>query len=762
MNKTQKIVGIVLVLALLILSTVSVSALDASSNVSPFKAFLNNIFHSQSFTITGTHLGCGGAGGNAQYAWTVDSGKKLDGSQGVSTGSASAPDLSNFGTVMIDMWTNGWTPFLETRNFLTYDTCGTGPCNIQLYVCPYFEPTSQTDCNVIGGTFTSVTCPIWPGRTTSGGTPITAYKCPTETVMPYYKSSYTYCSEAVATHDCYYKPSGSSTCNVNPYSGVTSCSQVGSPLGYYNGQKLFEDRATCEASTCTPNNCASTTCAGQTCSDGCGGTQTGTKDCSTTCTPDNSGAANVCTTATFTNNCGTTMPGTKTDGECSEVVIDPDRLKSTIEFTVLEGPTTQDVLWSKWYATSPIPFKIAVHNYGALPQTFKVEAGFYTQDYAKDVAKLPTNNLFSLFGAVNQVENCVGSEGFIKTQEVTLNGLETKIIEIDQQPLFAYMTKPVNSYDLEGINLVAYIGIYKQCCNKLTGFEGCAPNTGGFLKDINGKEMYWTNWNFHIGDSMSTGTENIVCSDGRKFGELQYSYFGADIIKITKDYTGPDGCISYVFYNETGVDINATENQGTIKLSDIKKISIRSEDLEYKTNPELLLSACVDSKECLTEANLTAACIPISKLREQGLISQAKQTSFLEDSKTTIDSAVKGATFGGIAGWALCTITIGAASGGTLLAPAAVGCASAGALIGTGAGYIVSQNAIDAKNQDVLLEALSTKSASSVGICTATTQASYCKYTSWAAFFPITKNDCTDVLIITFGAVVLLALLFKR
>jgi hypothetical protein len=255
----NKKLSLTLAISILLISVFSMSFVVAETQVasdseSSLTHFWNNLIHSTgTYSIVGTNRGCGGTGGTVNYQWSVDSGKKLDGSQGVLSGTAPSSIPPNS---LIDIFTNGWTPFVETANFLTFDTCGS-TCNLQLYTCAHPEPSSPADCSSWNlGNYNSVTCPLWAGRTNSAGQALTVYQCPTETGIPFYKSSYNYCSP-INFKRCYYKPIGASVCNYYDYQGVTSCSQVGSPLGYYNGRPLFDTQTTCDGSTSCQNVCNS-------------------------------------------------------------------------------------------------------------------------------------------------------------------------------------------------------------------------------------------------------------------------------------------------------------------------------------------------------------------------------------------------------------------------------------------------------------------------------------------------------------------------
>ena len=207
-----------------------------------------------------------------------------------------------------------------------------------------------------------------------------------------------------------------------------------------------------------------------------------------------------------------------------------------------------------------------------------------------------------------------------------------------------------------------------------------------------------------------------------------------------------------------------------IPFSEIPKIALTKDKISTSTNDELLASSCLKDTECISK-NYSVSCIKISSLRQDGTLTDLQSSSFFSRADSVLKGGATGGLIGGSIGVIACGISFGSAIG-LILVPGvdalAIGTAiticggaisggiTSGAILGASAGYIYTTD------KDPLIKALKAKDANSVGICVLESSSSYCKYTSWAAFFPITKNKCTDGLIIIFGGLVLLILLLKR
>lgn len=203
------------------------------------------------------------------------------------------------------------------------------------------------------------------------------------------------------------------------------------------------------------------------------------------------------------------------------------------------------------------------------------------------------------------------------------------------------------------------------------------------------------------------------------------------------------------------------------------KLAVTREQLSTMTTAEKLSFVCLTSDQCIAPNNATASCVSVKNLQDEGTLQDS--AGFLAETKTTIDSTVRGATGFAIGGAMACGfgflmvggICVASSGAGCIALPTVVGACAAvtqgAALIGAGAGYLDSQAQIGLSNEDPLVKAVEAKDASSVGICIAENSASYCKYTEWAGFFKIPGMDkCTSGLIIIIGGLVVLVLLFRK
>ncbi len=193
---------------------------------------------------------------------------------------------------------------------------------------------------------------------------------------------------------------------------------------------------------------------------------------------------------------------------------------------------------------------------------------------------------------------------------------------------------------------------------------------------------------------------------------------------------------------------------GGNSLIDVKKIALTRDQISKSTSGDLLGAACLGDAECVLSPNAdkkaTAKCIPISSLREDGTLTEIQKTNLFSNAGNLLNSAL----YGGAAGAVICTAAtlipataafIGLGPGALLATPAIYGgCTAVGAVLGVA----LTQASAQLSNSDNLVKLLKAKNADQVGICTAEAGFNYCKYTEWAAFFPITKDKCTSGLII--------------
>jgi len=121
--KVNLIIGIVLVMLMINLVVAEEVAEQYPSQLTIFFNNLKHTFNIGAFSVVGDDRVCGTSGGNPHYSWSVGSGSNfMTGTVLSGNRPSSVPSNS-----IIDIFTNGWTPFVETKNFLTWGVCGTGP-----------------------------------------------------------------------------------------------------------------------------------------------------------------------------------------------------------------------------------------------------------------------------------------------------------------------------------------------------------------------------------------------------------------------------------------------------------------------------------------------------------------------------------------------------------------------------------------------------------------------------------------------------------
>lgn len=719
----------ILLIGLLLISLVgTVSAQDtdvAYSNASPLQVFLNNLAHSFNigpFSVVGDSRSCGTTGGDYNQEWTIQSGGSF--SKTVSETSS----LCGSGGGLYDVFTQGWNKFMEYKD-ATNIYCSTGPCNIQLYCCPKKECKLPSDCS--GGVCTTVDCTLISG--TSG------YKCPGE-AMPYYTNYYSYCT-TLATKTCYYK--SGTICRTRTY---TSSLFPNSCESYkYNSLPLYSTESACLSSACSP---LWETGNWGPCS---GGTQT--------------------RTVTDTNNCNVNTNKPKTSQSCTsgdggdggdgggdggngDAGGDGGSLTSSKgDIRIIRENVKIEL--SSGYLNDAAIFKIPLKNYGGKEETINLEGGFYSPNYAKNIAELYSS--FPLFSAV-PTPNCNTYEEFVSTQQVTLSPGEEEIVELQVKPFSAFATYTVGKHDLKSEPLVYFFGLYKEC---LKGYINEAETTGkGIMFDYG---EYPKGCSFKI---LGIGGANIMCGT-KKIGTCSGNTLTISEkceIPLTVDVV--NGSISEDFI--LGDALTAGE------LSKVKKVSLTKEEISKSTTTQLLASACKLDTECLPrskevvvgEESLTydVSCNSVANLRKEEVITPSKEEDMMSTGKKLVTTGVLGGAIGGAGGLVLCAAGVGAATvatGGLLLIPATATCASligASALVGAGVSVGTTLAFDSLKEDDELVKALKAGDSNGVGICTAEEPgtdigALVCKV---GKALPITKNCTYDGLIIIGGGLFLI------
>jgi hypothetical protein len=720
MKRNLFIIGII-VLALMLIGSVLVSAEEITPNTGfNILNWIKYNFNLQSFSVVGTTKQCM-QDYVSQRSFAQNEYINIEGEDYCGT------ELET----IFDVFT-GTTPYKEYNRDLVGNElkCGNSAgCRVQVYCCNTpctLGTTVGCDWNGANSICTSASCSLWSGLSYTGYRCTGTYQEPL-TGIPYWTSSFKYCSSSVFARCYYYDGSGSTCTKYNDYNGQTTC-----PTVLYQGlYKLYLSQSECTNNIptgCTSNEaCTIGSCAG-------------TKTCS-------GGVLGACVKVDA--NCG---------GGITNIL---DTKLEVVDIGV--PPAIGENLGLNPAASTLRNFYIFLKNTGTTSETVNIEAGFYTPEYATNVAKLPTNSLFSIWSQGTSVQNCVGSEGFIQTESLTIGPGETKRVSIDQSPLFAYMTKPVGTYVLSATKLVSYIGVYKTCCQKIADFEGCVNGTGGFVKDKNGNPIYKTNWNFASLDTLRPDSSQITCGDGTVHGIVNYKTIGEDTLTISKPYTD---CISYKFYELNGtLDIEAINKQFILSsgstLSGAKKVSLTKEEISIAPTPQLLASSCLSSSECFERTNYSITCNTLASLREEKVLPQAASDSLLDTGKKLANGALTGAGIGAVvcAGTTLYAIFTPEPVTKAVSASIAAFCSfslTGGAIIGASVSNLFTNS------EDKLVQAFKTSDTNSIGICTATESSGWCSFASQLGFIPITKDSCTNGLIFIGALAFLVVILLMR
>jgi hypothetical protein len=116
--------------------------------------------------------------------------------------------------------------------------------------------------------------------------------------------------------------------------------------------------------------------------------------------------------------------------------------------------------------------KVPLKNYGDAEETINLEAGFYSQSYAQDVAELYAS--VPLFSSVS-IPSCNPNEQFVITKSVTLAPGESQTVEITVDPSKSFITYGSGTHNINSDPLIVFFGLYKTC---LGGYINEAGTTG--------------------------------------------------------------------------------------------------------------------------------------------------------------------------------------------------------------------------------------------------------------------------------------------
>lgn len=651
--------------------------------------WLQKTFGMNTFSVVGDARTC-----NLQPAKTITVPK------GTSK-SVTASEYCTSGQALIDVFGGNYQAYLWEEKNVGGVTCNSYDyCLIEVYCCskPECTVSSNSGCGS-SEKCTKVDCSVWSGKS-YGSAPL--YRCTgiggaIENEIPYVNSYYNYCKQIEYTK-CYYA-SGGTLCSERSYdrSLCPSCGQ--GSCSSYSGKTLYSDKSVCESHI--PSG-------GPVCGNGvCESGETITScasDCGSTCTPD---CTNKC--GGVSNGCGGTC-----DASCGSGKGD---IRTNGQWSIVKQSAYLDDT-----ATIRVPLK----NFGDKEETINLEAGFYSENYAKDVADLFST--FTLFSSV-PAPNCNEAEKFVQTREVTLAAGESETIEIEVVPYHAFSTYEKGAYNLNTDQLIVFYGLYKEC---LGGYINEAGTTGkGIMFDYS---EYPISCSFKIGP---VGGADVWCGN-EKIGTCSGSTLTINekcLIPLTVDVV-----------NGTTPPVSMVDRTNLVGA---KKIALTEKEISESTSYELLASACKTNDECFAVLekegeDASVSCISIAKLREKGVLSEADSSNFFTNAKTI----VKGASYSAAGGIAACLLI----GGGSLIAApftlgtsiavlgtAAATCGSIGALVGGTATSIY----LDLTKDDNLLDSLQASNENEVGICTKSS-GGWCSFASSLGFIPITKDKCTD------------------
>ena len=205
-----------------------------------------------------------------------------------------------------------------------------------------------------------------------------------------------------------------------------------------------------------------------------------------------------------------------------------------------------------------------------------------------------------------------------------------------------------------------------------------------------------------------------------------------------------------------------------IPWSELKKVGLERDEISDLTVNDLLAVACLSNSECIPKNNeLTAKCIPISKLKDEGTLTVGVN-SFFDNAKLKVNHAIGlGSTIGILSGAACVTgsalviISAPYTFGGSAVFVPAV--ASACTTVAIGGAIVGGWRGIGITEKDEIVKLLEAEDSDQVGLCVSEKESKYDleKYFGWAAFFSITGEKGVDGLIIILVGLGAIALVFK-
>ena len=140
--------------------------------------------------------------------------------------------------------------------------------------------------------------------------------------------------------------------------------------------------------------------------------------------------------------------------------------------TTLPNSRGHSIFYDTFEFSGDEKIKVKLKNYGTQTDSIYVEAGFYTEGYATEVAQLYS----LLFASVDPVPNCNPAESFVDTKRVTLSPGEETEVEFIISPFSVFTTYGIGVYDMASEHdIVTFVGLYEEC---LGGYVNDAGTTG--------------------------------------------------------------------------------------------------------------------------------------------------------------------------------------------------------------------------------------------------------------------------------------------
>lgn len=785
MNKHKTGIMVAFLIGIMLFSLAGVMAEDpalisGNEASSLWKNFLHSI-NNGPFSVVGDSRGCSL---NADMTWDLANGESLYQSSSQTQG------ICGGDSGLYDTYLSGWTPYIEYKDSVNVACSSFNGCHVELYCCSNPEPSSSSDCDsdqtLKTKTCQSCTTSNWPYYSCPTGA--TGYVCGSERGILYAKSSYKYCEDASAK-TCYYKTSNTGTCYTRSYTTLSDCSTQ-----TYMGYQLYNTLSACQGAsveTCATKNYNCGTFNGQNCGTCSGNTPTCSNSAGGTCQAANPVVDDPDIKATInsilmTDTSGNALTSNPIPGQ--EVLV-----TTNMKVKVGDLKTTYKLVPSGIADPNKFCFGFITTGYLCTSdeRRYLIESGVIPYNTAKlwGFSDIPTLSLF----AVQQygTECCPGQSNVgavyadISKGNPVINGIK--------QAWSWYADHPISDADYIEFETSLKLKIPDSATNDICPVAGRSPSVywGGndtkytaytvIKNDCYAREGTITGYTKTI---FKTNTFDINLAGATNTTGLRSE--GEECSVNAQCKSGK--CESTGLWGLGGKKCAAgIENSTDLSLVDLKKFSLTKDEIHSATTPMLFASSCYKPGECLPRENYTVTCKSIDSLRaDETIATDGAISSFLDYGKGIVIGGTAGAAVGAVTGLWLCNAAVtakkvtvtaaGTAGTAGIATPALVAeevvtaapeyafCATVGTAVGAGVGALFGSLMIAwDRNADPLVKAFNAKDSSSIGICTAEESASYCKYTSWAAFYTFPGMDkCTSGLIIILIGATLLIIVIKK